>query len=241
MTINPNNPADTAIISQHPADERDMRTSLLVDHDDEGRHEKLTLEDKAGATPSGTASFETLWQEGGTLFRRSGTGSVVQLGVVPVGGIVIWSGSVASIPSGWVICDGTNGTPDLRGRFVKGVDPLGAPNVDQTGGSETHDHGGATGAHALTTLELPSHQHPAGTLATSAEGAHAGHFVATGGTDEGDTGTGTAQVDATVTDHTHTITGDTGSRGGGQSHDHTISSINHEPPWYALAYIMFTG
>lgn len=39
---------------------------------------------------------------------------------VPSGGIIMWSGSIASIPSGYYICDGTNGTPDLRDRFVVG-------------------------------------------------------------------------------------------------------------------------
>ena len=36
----------------------------------------------------------------------------------PVGGIIMWSGSVASIPSGWVLCDGTNSTPNLSDKFV---------------------------------------------------------------------------------------------------------------------------
>ncbi len=42
------------------------------------------------------------------------------VGSVPVGCIVIWSGAVAKIPKGWQLCNGTNGTPDLRGRFVMG-------------------------------------------------------------------------------------------------------------------------
>jgi hypothetical protein len=40
---------------------------------------------------------------------------------IPSGLISIWSGSVGSIPSGWVICDGSNGTPDLRSNFVIGA------------------------------------------------------------------------------------------------------------------------
>ncbi len=39
-------------------------------------------------------------------------------GGIPSGGIIMWSGSVASIPQGWALCDGTNGTPDLKDRFV---------------------------------------------------------------------------------------------------------------------------
>jgi|DEB0MinimDraft_6_1074348.scaffolds.fasta_scaffold19456_1 hypothetical protein len=54
-------------------------------------------------------------------------------GIIPSGGIIMWSGSIASIPSGWALCDGTSGTPDLRDRFV-----VGAGNgyaVAATGGS----------------------------------------------------------------------------------------------------------
>ena len=42
--------------------------------------------------------------------------------IVPVGSILMWSGSVGSIPIGYALCDGQNGTPDLRGRFVLGAD-----------------------------------------------------------------------------------------------------------------------
>ena len=52
--------------------------------------------------------------------------------------IVSWSGSIASIPGGWFLCDGTNGTPDLRDRFIQGAG--GALNPDDTGGSATHTH-----------------------------------------------------------------------------------------------------
>lgn len=42
---------------------------------------------------------------------------------VPVGTVLMWSGNVAVIPTGFALCDGTNGTPDLRGRFIVGYDP----------------------------------------------------------------------------------------------------------------------
>ena len=67
---------------------------------------------------------------------------------VPVGAIVIWSGSVNNIPAYWHLCDGTNGTIDLRDKFV-----LGAGNgysVGATGGEATH---------TLTIREMPSHSH----------------------------------------------------------------------------------
>ncbi len=65
----------------------------------------------------------------------------VEFYMVPQGAIIMWSGSLASIPSGWVLCDGTNGTPDLRNRFIYGADTGEDPGG--TGGSATipaHNH-----------------------------------------------------------------------------------------------------
>lgn len=70
-------------------------------------------------------------------------------GSFPVGGIIMWSGLLVNIPAGWVLCDGTAGTPDMRDRFVvgpaAGVDPGG------TGGSSSLSHAGtAVGNHVVT-------------------------------------------------------------------------------------------
>ena len=61
--------------------------------------------------------------------------------MVPQGAIIMWSGTLASIPSGWALCDGSNGTPDLRNRFIYGVNSGEDPGG--TGGSATipaHSH-----------------------------------------------------------------------------------------------------
>lgn len=58
--------------------------------------------------------------------------------MVPLGGIIEWFGAIANIPAGWQLCDGTNGTPDLRGRMVKGAGP--ADPVDGVGGTLEHVH-----------------------------------------------------------------------------------------------------
>lgn len=73
---------------------------------------------------------------------------------VPSGGIIMWSGSVASIPSGWVLCNGSNGTPDLRDRFVVGAGNSYA--VGASGGSKdaivvAHTH--------TTSVTDPGHVH----------------------------------------------------------------------------------
>lgn len=63
---------------------------------------------------------------------------------------MIWQGSLATIPAGWVFCDGTNGTPDLRDQFVPGA--TGAFPPGTTGGTTAHDHEftGDGHNHALT-------------------------------------------------------------------------------------------
>jgi hypothetical protein len=69
--------------------------------------------------------------------------------------IVMWSGSLGAVPAGWALCDGTNGTPDLRDRFIAGArgDYGGVPKSTlegepkQTGGSVTHTHTFTTNGH----------------------------------------------------------------------------------------------
>jgi len=58
--------------------------------------------------------------------------------VIPVGTIVMWSGSIVSIPAKWHICDGTGGTIDLRDKFIVGAGST--YNVADTGGATTHIH-----------------------------------------------------------------------------------------------------
>ncbi len=65
---------------------------------------------------------------------------------VEAGVIVMWSGSSATIPSGWALCDGTNGTPDLRDRFVVGAES--SYEVGATGGASSHSFVGNGGFHA---------------------------------------------------------------------------------------------
>lgn len=152
-------------------------------------------------------------------------------GGVPVGGIIDWSGSIASIPYGWQLCDGTNGTPDLRGAFVLGAG--GAYAVGDTGGAATH---------TLTAAEMPAHTHDDGTYATDTEPGH--HHAskerndfATGGStnglqaqDSGGADNGAAGS-AAGGSHNHDVIGTSGSAGGGVAH-------NNMPPYYALAKIM---
>ena len=84
-------------------------------------------------------------------FSLSGSGRFLTsqgVDIVPSGVIVMWSGSVADIPRGWVLCDGKNKTPDLRDRFIVGAGLNYA--VKATGGEAKH---------ALSEAEMPKHSH----------------------------------------------------------------------------------
>jgi len=142
----------------------------------------------------------------------------------PSGGIIIWSGSSASIPSGWVLCNGSNSTPDLRDKFVVGAGSTYA--VGDTGGSAnaivvSHTHTGTT------TITDPGHKHSVPTDSSGSVDNLA--LNASAGSDEDfnlSPGTGTAVTGITASTSIST----TGS-----------SATNANlPPYYALCYIMKT-
>ena len=121
------------------------------------------------------------------------------------GMIILWSGAADAIPSGFVLCDGNNSTPNLSGRFVVGYDASNSDyDVNDTGGSESV---------TLTVNQIPAHTHNIN-LAVRAFYQEPRNF-----------GVGT--------DGSANNSEDTGSTGGGQSHE-------NRPPFYALCYIMKT-
>jgi hypothetical protein len=74
----------------------------------------------------------------------------------------MWSGAIATIPSGWALCDGSNGTPDLRDRFIAGAsqDDAGVAKTNLTGaltvsgGSISHTHGVTDPGHVHNTADF---------------------------------------------------------------------------------------
>lgn len=161
---------------------------------------------------------------------------------VPKGFIGLWSGTIATIPTGWALCNGSNGTPDLRSKFVMGASNSVAPGT--TGGSSTvtlntanlpahtHDFSGVTGSGGSHTHSVtdPGHTHTYTNVSGSGAIGTAAGFGQTTAT------SGSATTDISIVAggaHTHSFSGITTSVGSG-----TAFSIL--PPYYALAYIMKT-
>ncbi len=101
----------------------------------------------------------------------SDSDSLIGNGTIPVGGIIMWSGTIASIPTGWALCDGSSSTPDLRNKFIvgahsgagTGITSTAGPGFSTTTGALSSNYtpgntGGET-AHQLTIAELASHNH----------------------------------------------------------------------------------
>jgi hypothetical protein len=139
----------------------------------------------------------------------------------------MWSGSIATIPAGWYLCNGANGTPDLRNKFIVGAGSTYA--VAATGGS----------ADAI----VVSHTHTATTSSTSLTGEISSQY-ANGSNYGGTTGVFSQtnyQVDG---DGGESRAGRTIYFDGTHSHTTTVSSTGSSgtnanlPPYYALAYIM---
>ena len=161
----------------------------------------------------------------------------------PSGGIIIWSGSAASIPSGWYLCNGSNSTPDLRDKFVVGAGST--YTVGDTGGSATVTPAGSISVSgtALTEAQMPKHYHalrgaggPFTSTVQSASASGSGNYG--GGTpDDGSAAYGTDSVGGSAASGSAS----TGTSNG-DSHTHTATfsgtSATNLPPYYALCYIM---
>jgi microcystin-dependent protein len=167
--------------------------------------------------------------------------------LVPAGTIVMWSGN--TIPGGWAECNGTSGTPDLRGRFIVAAGT--SQGTPVTGDSNPTYSNGSTGGenfHTLTKAEIPKHQHTGngdGSTLSVGGGYHdhsvprigGGVTVVGGGSNEVVPTNGGAD-NSGGSNHTHN-TGDFS----GQTGDGTTSGLNNQshenrPQFYVLKFIM---
>lgn len=196
----------------------------------------------------------------------SGSTSIADLytKIMPPGGIIMWSGPSTSIPSGWLLCDGTLGTPDLRNKFIIGATASSGSLPPGTSGGATtkttslsgahthsavinasgeHTHAITVNGHALTVAQIPAHNHQfgfsrSGTQTDNSGGQRLTNISTTGGTTVTTTTVGSSEA------HTHTASSavsglhtHTGSILEDGAHTHTVDVT---PPYYALCFIMKT-
>jgi hypothetical protein len=189
-----------------------------------------TLAVTGGVTLDGSAGTS------GQVLLSAGTGNTPTWGSgFPSGGIIMWSGTIATIPSGWYLCNGSNSTPDLRNRFIIGAfqDTTGVAYTTvtgadtQTGGTKdaivvSHTHTGTS------TVTDSGHSHTLTNYGSAQAGSDNGGapvMASTGfGTSRDPNPTNTATTGITVATSIST----TGSSGTNQN----------LPPYYALAFIM---
>lgn len=148
--------------------------------------------------------------------------------VAPAGIIVMWSGREDEVPDGWVLCDGRDGTPDLRGRFVVGAEP-GNP-AGRSGEPDSHAHELADDQFGLVGSEAGRHDHQ---TATRYWYTNRTYGAGTGRTVVDARGTSVDQ-ERTSADgvHVHELKLDPNRRRTGSSDG------QNRPRWYALGFIM---
>ena len=156
---------------------------------------------------------------------------------VPAGVIAMWAGTLASIPTGWNLCDGTSGTPDLRQKFLRGAPA--STEAGTTGGAITHTHTetSAGAAHTHVIEGAGAHQHIVNSAGSHNHGATAS-MLTNGGSSKSESNASDGGLHRHTTNYsvTHNHSGATSSAGG--AHTHTIGNgVDTRPPYYDILFI----
>lgn len=178
---------------------------------------------------------------------------------LPRGIITMWSGATNAVPSGWALCDGNNGTPNLKDRFIVGAGQ--SYGVGNTGGNWTQTpsvwtNAAGTGIQvagtAINTSQMPWHTH-SGSVGSDAS-IQVQDSIQSSGTGEwladdsfGSLGWSPYPIRKPLKEFSASLS--ISGTGGNQPHYHGVtdnghahtaaaSAIDVRPPYYALAFIM---
>jgi len=201
---------------------------------------------------SGTNTDKLIVDGNSTITGTVTANKFVGFGITPIGGIIMYSGSIAGLfngdgegvagtkMDGWAICNGIDGRPDLTGKFIVGAD-INENSLDADTIYQVNEQGGES-YHTLTVNEMPSHNHSINHGHTIDDPGHdhkmredatvSGDYK---GIKRGDTEDGTwftnwdRYTGITINDYT----GDSGHTGNDQAHE-------NRPPYYAVYYIIRT-
>lgn len=182
-----------------------------------------TLTSSGTLAVTGNLTLDGASGTSGQVLLSAGSGNTPTWGNAFVTGMIImWSGTIATIPSGWYLCNGSNGTPDLRDKFIIGA------NADSGGAAKTNITGTPTQTGGTKDAIVVSHTHTA--TVTDPGHNHGGVKVSSGGeninanpginTQSGNTSSATTGISVSI------------STAGSSGTDQNL------PPYYALAFIM---
>lgn len=157
-------------------------------------------------------SVEPAYRKLRAIKNTSGDSKAVSRGM-----IALWLGDPDEIPIGWVLCDGNNGTPDMRNKFLKIVDN--DTEVGDTGGSNTHDH------------DDTAHTHTMGSTHSHTTGGAVGQNTNTGGTQN--------QSTSAISTHIHNISSVSSVATSLASTNMTFDPADNQPPYKTVVYIMY--
>jgi hypothetical protein len=196
-----------------------------------------TLTSSGTLAVTGALTLDGAAGTSGQVLVSAGSGTPTWGNIFVAGMIIMWSGTIATIPTGWLLCNGSSSTPDLRDKFIIGA------TADSGGAAKTNITGTPSQTGGSKDASLPSHTHTATTATTSLTGTITNQYTA------GDTHGSTTGVFSQTNIQ---VDGDGGESRAGRnisfdgSHNHTttnstegVSATNANlVPYYALAFIM---
>ena len=194
-----------------------------------------TLTSSGTLAVTGALTLDGAAGTSGQALVSAGSGTPTWGNIFVAGMIIMWSGTIATIPTGWLLCNGSSSTPDLRDKFIIGA------TADSGGAAKTNITGTPSQTGGSKDASLPSHTHTATSTVTDPQHNHTPQTLgsAQAGSDNGgapvdaSTGYGTGRVSAVTSSSSTGITVATSNTTEG------VSATNANlVPYYALAFIM---
>ena len=187
-----------------------------------------TLTSSGTLAVTGNLTLDGAAGTSGQALLSAGSGTPTWGNIFVAGMIIMWSGTIATIPTGWLLCNGSNSTPDLRDKFIVGA------TADSGGAAKTNITGTPSQTGGSKDASLPSHTHTATSTVTDPGHLHTvppsvSDAIGGGGAIQAYRGTGPSNTSTAFTGITVATSNSTEG----------VSATNANlVPYYALAFIM---